>query len=189
MRQKFLIFTSTLSLLFSISTSILWIRSHWMQDYAILGLNSSDTIFIFSKGGSLSFTGTGHLLGTRGERVLGTGSFEASEASIGVSTLLPPVIRLPGLAINRIDGWLNLPDSPSFPLRPIQFLQVYSVHWAWLTFPSAVFPFLYIAIRIRRRRRSPFACCTTCSYNLTGNTSGVCPECGTPNPEKSEVTP
>lgn len=22
--------------------------------------------------------------------------------------------------------------------------------------------------------------CKTCSYNLTGNTSGVCPECGTP---------
>lgn len=24
------------------------------------------------------------------------------------------------------------------------------------------------------------ACCTSCGYDLTGNTSGICPECGTP---------
>ncbi len=29
----------------------------------------------------------------------------------------------------------------------------------------------------RSRHRSGF--CPTCAYNLTGNTSGVCPECGT----------
>ncbi len=26
--------------------------------------------------------------------------------------------------------------------------------------------------------------CTACDYNLTGNTSGICPECGTPIPEE-----
>ncbi len=26
--------------------------------------------------------------------------------------------------------------------------------------------------------------CTTCGYNLTGNVSGICPECGTPIPAK-----
>ncbi|MFN0135001.1 MAG: hypothetical protein ACKVS9_02670 [Phycisphaerae bacterium] len=30
------------------------------------------------------------------------------------------------------------------------------------------------------RRRSLAGHCPKCSYNLTGNTSGVCPECGTP---------
>ncbi len=25
----------------------------------------------------------------------------------------------------------------------------------------------------------PVGCCQSCSYNLTGNTSGICPECGT----------
>jgi hypothetical protein len=33
--------------------------------------------------------------------------------------------------------------------------------------------------RKRRRRRDPTAC-PTCGYNLTANTSGICPECGTP---------
>jgi hypothetical protein len=30
-------------------------------------------------------------------------------------------------------------------------------------------------------------CCGACGYNLTANTSGVCPECGTPVPAKPEV--
>jgi len=32
----------------------------------------------------------------------------------------------------------------------------------------------------RRRRLSDCTHCYTCGYNLTGNTSGVCPECGSP---------
>lgn len=31
----------------------------------------------------------------------------------------------------------------------------------------------------RDRRPIPPHCCSTCGYNLTGNTSNVCPECGT----------
>jgi uncharacterized paraquat-inducible protein A len=33
--------------------------------------------------------------------------------------------------------------------------------------------------------QSGYCCC--CRYNLTGNTSGVCPECGTPVAEKARV--
>ena len=32
---------------------------------------------------------------------------------------------------------------------------------------------------IRYNRWRAGKCCLTCGYNLTGNTSGVCPECGT----------
>ena len=31
--------------------------------------------------------------------------------------------------------------------------------------------------RLRRRRRRKRGLCLSCGYNLTGNTSGVCPEC------------
>jgi hypothetical protein len=58
--------------------------------------------------------------------------------------------------------------------------------WAWssklalplLTLLLAVAPALAVAARIRRSPRGQAAVCLTCGYNLTGNTSGVCPECG-----------
>lgn len=44
----------------------------------------------------------------------------------------------------------------------------------------------YVAVRLTREALSdewlrspyPFGHCRTCGYNLTGNVSGVCPECG-----------
>ena len=36
-----------------------------------------------------------------------------------------------------------------------------------------------------RRRRLRRGHCEHCGYDLTGNVSGVCPECGTPTSEKS----
>jgi hypothetical protein len=52
---------------------------------------------------------------------------------------------------------------------------------AWL--PSLLFaivPALCLYGAIRRRRLRSSGLCQACGYNLTGNTSGVCPECGTP---------
>jgi len=48
-----------------------------------------------------------------------------------------------------------------------------------------VFPFLVsaalgIVVYKHVRPRLPANCCTRCSYDLTGNVSGICPECGTP---------
>ena len=38
--------------------------------------------------------------------------------------------------------------------------------------------FLYLAVRAVRRTRRGL--CASCGYDLTGNVSGTCPECGTP---------
>lgn len=35
-------------------------------------------------------------------------------------------------------------------------------------------------LRLRRLRQESSNPCRKCSYNLTGNVSGICPECGTP---------
>jgi len=43
--------------------------------------------------------------------------------------------------------------------------------------------------RLRLHHRLQFGCCPGCGYNLTGNTSGVCPECGAPVPRRSEEQP
>jgi hypothetical protein len=39
-----------------------------------------------------------------------------------------------------------------------------------------------IGIVIRLRHKDSTHSCRTCSYSLIGNTSGICPECGTGNP-------
>ena len=39
-------------------------------------------------------------------------------------------------------------------------------------------PGVVVAVLIARRRGYPRGCCSRCGYDLTGNESGVCPECG-----------
>ncbi len=46
---------------------------------------------------------------------------------------------------------------------------------AFSSYPASVF----VRSPLRRHRRRKRGLCLTCAYNLTGNTSGVCPECGT----------
>jgi hypothetical protein len=43
----------------------------------------------------------------------------------------------------------------------------------------AVLPGLRLIQQIRNARRASVGTCGHCSYDLTGNTSGICPECGT----------
>ena len=59
----------------------------------------------------------------------------------------------------------------------------------WVPFWSIVMMFLIIPIYGlgRSLMRNGYNQCRTCGYDLTGNTSGTCPECGTPVPSKSEV--
>lgn len=53
----------------------------------------------------------------------------------------------------------------------------------WLGWPPAIslfFPIGFVLLRARRNaRRRALNICVNCTYNLEGNVSGVCPECGT----------
>ena len=56
--------------------------------------------------------------------------------------------------------------------------------WVDLLILTAILPVAWMINwlwrRHRRRRAARLLLCTSCGYNLTGNTSGVCPECGAP---------
>jgi hypothetical protein len=54
--------------------------------------------------------------------------------------------------------------------------------WAGLCFFAACMGMTVwiTAVRWRRERRHAAKVCVTCGYSLTGNVSGICPECGTP---------
>lgn len=51
----------------------------------------------------------------------------------------------------------------------------------WYTAMGLIFPIIHWACGPRRRRnlRRRHGLCIHCAYDLTGNVSGVCPECGT----------
>jgi hypothetical protein len=62
----------------------------------------------------------------------------------------------------------------------------------WVLFPrwfcvlSAILP-LAVFYALRQWQSVPPNHCGICSYSLTGNTSGVCPECGTPVQQKGSA--
>ena len=58
---------------------------------------------------------------------------------------------------------------------------------AWIVFTSlAILPLVRIALFVWHRKRRPSTTrCARCSYDLTGNISGICPECGTKVPANS----
>lgn len=57
--------------------------------------------------------------------------------------------------------------------------------WAVVLLTAAL-PARWIIARLRKRT-SDYSC-KACGYNLTGNTSGVCPECGAPVSKETEAT-
>lgn len=75
----------------------------------------------------------------------------------------------------------------SFPQYAFQFT-IYFPLW-WLASLLAAFSLLCAWRWRRAMRKPPDEQCRKCGYNLTGNTSGVCPECGTPVPQKAAAIP
>jgi len=86
-----------------------------------------------------------------------------------------------GIARLNMNGWLILPPragamNPAWPVASINILRV---SLAWPVAITAVLPTLLAARTIRSKLQTrQRGLCPVCSYNLTGNTSGVCPECG-----------
>ena len=71
------------------------------------------------------------------------------------------------------DGIIVIPEVESFPSRWRLWIPV------WVPFAAAaVLCVIGCRLSLRKFRAGH---CKKCGYNLTGNTSGVCPECGTPS--------
>jgi hypothetical protein len=60
------------------------------------------------------------------------------------------------------------------------YIQFDLMHWMMAAMYS-VLPTLWLGNHLRHKviASNEFKSCAYCRYNLTGNTSGVCPECGT----------
>ncbi len=76
----------------------------------------------------------------------------------------------------------QLTRVPGFQLRTLSRSGGYEgiISLQWFAIPFACLLGITIIRWLVARRRIRPGHCTKCSYNLTGNTTGVCPECGTP---------
>jgi hypothetical protein len=63
-------------------------------------------------------------------------------------------------------------------LRDVSFRSVRAPFWP-VTILTSIYPIFLLRMAIRTRIRQRRGLCIPCGYNLTGNTSGICPECGT----------
>ena len=81
------------------------------------------------------------------------------------------LLYLFGMQLPRTHVLISTGGNPAVDVtRPIQLP-------LWLPFLLAAVPTWFLFYRDRRRRIPP-GHCQRCGYNLTGNTSGICPECG-----------
>ena len=80
-----------------------------------------------------------------------------------------------GLTLPRIHQFRYAPPRYS-QLQGLVFQHTYVLP-AWMTVVPPLGWSLWLFIRSRKRPR--VGCCARCAYDLTGNDSGVCPECGT----------
>jgi hypothetical protein len=72
-------------------------------------------------------------------------------------------------------------EEQSLPAGAIVQWWVFS-HWIPAAI-TAIMPTIFVLNRRRGGKRGQ-ACCSSCGYSLTGNVSGVCPECGTQVPSR-----
>jgi hypothetical protein len=80
------------------------------------------------------------------------------------------------------EAGLAYPVTRTYPGSPVFVCKMHDVSfplWSALLLFSACPFFALIRGPYRRYRRRKKGLCLECGYNLTGNTSGVCPECGT----------
>jgi predicted RNA-binding Zn-ribbon protein involved in translation (DUF1610 family) len=183
MKRRMLNVLTALSLVLCVTASVLWARSCWVE--SLVGHTTMRPVgaeWYWRMWYVRSANGYAHVL-VEGHRVKSPdfadawvqrpGEWELSSKPLGAGG--PPVTFPANLWFElwharRRTGFQPLAlwsdfDSVRVPLWPVVLI-------------SAVLPVLRLVRFVRSRRRRP-GLCPACGYNLAGNVSGVCPECGT----------
>ena len=211
-------FASVISLLLFISVIAFWIRSYWVADEFMLkraryDANAADS----ERDGDPIWVGTlseDSILSNRGHfRFYFRHSIEDLELSAENvkewSENNPPGTQIlwsrddatggedhfeffqvmnEAVYVNRLGffvGTCQIGGISPFPQYNVHAATCPTWFVAGLT---ALLPLLRLGNHWRSKRRKPPGTCRVCGYNLTANTSGVCPECGTPVSRESRAT-
>ena len=164
MYRRLLNWLTALLLLLCVAVCVLWARSYAPRAFT-LGLDDGNVLLVFTDGqwtgaarGNDQFTTSfGDLWRMAQAQASGQGSF------LGISYVARPTQTGPG---RRPGGNVGRFLMIAVPLAYPAALAAAAAAWSRLT-------------RARLARRTRLGACRKCGYDLTGNVSGVCPECGT----------
>jgi hypothetical protein len=178
MRRRLFTALLILSLVLCAATAGMWVRSYFAADSVTRP----------------TALGVMHLTATRGVLVFGVLS-DPSPAAEATYRRLPPYTAAvsappndPGVRVSfsRLGFGLIVTRGGSAVTRVGSSVVQSSYFSRWAA--SVRFPVILLmacaaaafSLVARRRLTRRSGDCLKCGYNLTGNTSGVCPECGTP---------
>lgn len=191
MRKSFRRSALTLLALFLIATIVIWIRSYWVHDSVILIWNRQNRINAF----------TNQVNARRVELEWGMGSIrvdylyvrEYPDQPVSNTTSLKVVHDPPGkpvIMLGDIEWMVQFKRLGFFAWKEFSGLNEILApgldggNQRWVVvlpigFLTALLAFLILLAWIRTRRKFTKDLCLSCGYDLKGNVSGVCPECGT----------
>jgi hypothetical protein len=172
-------FVAALSLLLCIATTVLWVRSYWgCDDIGVewSGKNNGRSAELYTVRGRIGM-GFAHGIDLRPD--MGGSPF----APAGWNFFAQRDDHPPFYPHGRqdwgpfafvYDGGDDRPGQRFQDIIRIVQVPAWSVATLW-ALPSAA----WIGRWGRARRRGRRGFCRACVYNLTGNVTGICPECGT----------
>jgi hypothetical protein len=189
MKRRLLNLLTALSLLPCVAVCVLWARSfpraervRWKRSH-VTGPRQYQVIrSLFVADGLIVYLGDVTLAEYEGDEVITEPLFEPSRQPDGVSRDSATSRGfLDGL--NDSDYWprygfLAETRGTQFAPRDGTWYTVVSIPCWAVAAPAALLPAGRLVSSVRRRLRRRRCACGSCGYDLTGNVSGVCPECG-----------
>jgi len=202
-RRRLFNFAAAVSLVMLLATGMLWVRSHWVADdirrdhYSIVGGFARVTMLEgYSDRGQFSVARESDSNPNTKDGASGVTWNWLVDADPPTPNRFGRSVRggsvfatFSGQAVHwtwhgfELSIWPLRHSGTGSPGYSTERTQVAVPFWAL----AAIMSFLPLVWVIRDRRQKP-GHCANCGYNLTGNVSGTCPECGTPVAGKVGVT-
>jgi hypothetical protein len=185
---------SVISLLLSVAMVVLWVRSYWrvtavgvewtrwlragtVWKQIGVGARVDSSFWLLNAESARSKPGDRYSrLAPSGVRFYFYGHFSPAGTTMFIARP-----RFLGFAYVKITGPFNY--------HPRQVSGTYIAVPSWAcTSLTLIVPLVWARNQYRRHKESRIGRCRRCGYSLTGNTSGICPECGTPTAARRETT-
>lgn len=175
---------SAISLLLCVVSVTAWIRSYWACEVLLVTTHATPYLHEYSsaRGGKEVSYGVveSYLKIGRGVAEVRTEQSHLSHIDVPTIAVTRELMEPSDLRDDLYPGAqsVGLGFGYSYNYAILQSIYIAPI-WSFALL-TALLPAIRLICNIRQRRRARSGRCAQCAYDLTGNTSGVCPECGTP---------